>query len=370
MKQLWETDMNNPTNCQVCGNDTPYYMPARHEGIINLTFKYDDFIFNPAAGIDLNPTIERVAMDGTTLIEDLGGGGTAFNQKSIVGYDSVNQKYDIFIPSPCGLGSDEFASRYQCTVLTGNIGDQASIFIDTLNGGIYQKHYTFIIGEEVPPPLYLMSYSGGTATYMVNSRYQGLIIDPTIVPNLALVTLLTVPNKDVEIPCHRYKLSFSNGSTDYEFLSVPFECPPCDEDVITISNKNPLNFVDCCGSINSESLATVGGGSPETTQTNNRLSVYGYSKYQAPKMELEYASNCYHSKSRKIDRSIVQGRPMPYWLSDAMACVISGSKLYVEGEEHLLDGDTFIEENDVELTESQYLNLSLQKCKCEKSFFC
>lgn len=359
MNNLWEIDIDNPSGCLTNLNDDPYVMPYKEEGLLNLSFNM--FERTGISSILFSAHLYRTDIDGT-VIEDLGA-INAFNNKSLI-YGTTNPgRYDIFIPAPCGKGFNSNSYPYQSTVVTGAGGTTVTATIGSLGTKPYDV--TWVVGEPAPHPIYQI----GPWTYVINDKQYGTILGP----GLTAVDTLLPPPLSQDIPCHRYKLvlDYSGAGADlFEFYTVPFQCVSCnDGEVVVVDSFYPQDTIDCEGQI--KNYSNQFGNMPVlTTQLTHRVVLFGYLKKLASRLSLNYSSNCYHNSSSRIERRNLYGRAIPDWLEKDMASIIMGKTFYVDNEQYMIDGDRFTEEQDIELTDFQNINLTLRTCDCEVNFVC
>lgn len=356
MTNLWEYDINNPKECDVCTFDTGYVMPLKNEGVISLTF--DVFANTTLGGIPLDTKLYRTDLLGN-IVEDLGGINT-FNGMSIMFGDATKGRLDIFIPAPCGNGSDAFTALYQSQIATGTIGATAIVEIGTLGPTPFTVEFT--IGDPAPWPVYQI----GPNAYIINDQYQGTILTAGLV---FVDNMFSVQKTDV-IGCHRYMLELPDGSGGtLEFYTVPFQCDKCSDGVVELEGVYPLNQIDCEDQIQTVS-SPLGPTPPVDGQLTHRLCVYGYTKKRQPKLTLNYSENCFHNSSSKVDRFQLLGRAIPSWLQNDMAAVLMAKTLFVDNVELMVDGETFTEEQEIEMADFQNINLALRTCDCTLNFVC
>lgn len=352
MTDLWEYDINNPKQCQRNWHDIPYVMPYKAEGVLNLTFELTKY--TGITSIPFNIKLYRTEIDGT-ILEDLGGIAT-YNNKSLIFGNATEGRLDIFVPAPCGKGSNSFASLYQSTIVTGTPGAAASVELGTLGSDPYS--IDFIVGEPTPHPIYQI----GPSAYIINDRYQGTILTS----GLTYVDYMDKPNKTAIPPCHRYKLVI-NGTI--EFYTVPFQCAPCGDDVVIIESIYPSGTVDSLGIKQTESFAFSATPAIDGQYTH-RMVLFGYTKTLPARLEMRYASNCYHVGNSKVERYVLNGRAIPDWVNKDLAAVLMGKTLYIDNETYLIDGDAYTEIDDDDLSDFQPINLSLRKCENKVNFVC
>lgn len=358
MQNLWEKDINNPSECRACAHDIAYVMPYREEGLLNLHLNM--FELTGISSILFAAHLYRTDIEGN-VIEDLGA-INAYNNKALIYGTTKPGRYDIFIPAPCGKGGGVLLGRYQCTLVTGTPGTTVSASLGNLGSDPYDVEW--VIGEPAPHPVYQI----GKRAYIINDKVQGTILGP----GLTSVSQLFPPTTQVQVPCHRYKFVIDytgSGGKLYEFYTVPFQCASCNEDVVEIESTYPDNTIDCEGQIQTDSVAFSTMPAVDAMLIH-RLAIYGYTKKLPSRMTINYSTNCFHNSSERIERKQLLGRAIPDWLQADFESVMMGKNLFINNENLMIEGESLTEEQELELAEFQNINVALRTCDCTINFVC
>lgn len=367
INNLWE-ESSAQANCDLCPSDEPFFMPLERTDLVALRLQLPyQYVTANGGGLPIgsNARLRIVDEVGTTVLCDL---STANNGRFLFGQvnDNTNKvaQYQIYSPIPMveaggNVLSDPFTHYY----IDVSGGDWVNI-----SGTTTGADCDFIYGSD-PLPSMLVEIKPGRIVIPVRVVTIGFAVNVNNAPATPtlLYTTATGCNNDA-YQCFRFRLTltFATAGVTRDFYTKPFHLLRCGESV-RISGQYPSASTDPNGYLHTASWNISGIADP------NRLllRIPADIDREASRVVKSFNSKCFAYRTEVQRRYRLKSDPVPWWFAHEAENIAAGTGFAVDNVEYLNDtGDSMFQNNDIESSSFQNIDLPLQQCKSEKVFVC
>lgn len=352
MIQLFEKTSID-SNCDIGPNDEPFTMPILPQDHIYLRLQVPYYLVVANGGglpVGANINVDFVDVTGATILCDL---TTPASNKYLYNFfNNAGERiggYNFMIPMSF-VGYD-----YKTKAFSASTGNE---IVADVNGTIY----TWIYGVDNTPYPFIDYKSGGVCI-----RYPYLDPFTLYINGVGTVAgdLFTGDeNSCLGTYCFRVRIKVTFGATTYEYYTKLFQFNyVCEDDTLLITSSYGRGMIDCAGQYYNGGNATVGGN-------ELYLRINGDTERMPSKLTKTINQKCflYRSEVQKMIR--LRSLPMPQWFQDACETLMLGKNFKIDGVPYQLEQENIFENNDVQGSVFQNINVPLSTCKCENVFVC
>jgi len=360
---LWEQSSIG-ADCERCGIDAPFFIPAYRTDMMALRFQVPYYLVNANGGglpVGSNVRLKIVDQTGTTTLCDLGplnGGKFVWTRYN----DSTTKKAEYQFYFPIGM-ANELGQTYSHKYVDVNEGQYLEI-----SGSGTDADGGFTYGVDATPAIF-------------QEIKAGRLVFPFITPGIGLsVTLdgvaVSAPNVYSSITqcphenydCWRVMLSinFSISGVTKEFYTKPFKIERGCDSALRITGQYPGGTTDCNGYVHQGIMTPAIGDL-------NRLFIRIPADLNrgANKVKKTYNNKCFSIKGERIPIYQLNSEPMPEWMVDEVENIMLAKDTQYDNLPLMLtDTDSIFSTQDAPGFQYQNIDISLQSCKCLTIYSC
>ena len=364
VNNLWE-ESSEQANCDLCPSDDPFYMPLERTDMMSLRLQIPyQYVTANGGGVPINAsvTLSIVDEEGTTTLCNLGAasaGGFILGAYN----DATNKvaEYQVFAPLPLAdVGGNSYTQYY----FDVNVGD----YVVIIGGGDYNTA-SFVFGvDPLPANFYLVS----PTRVVVAGLPLAINVTNTITINGVLGAFTALYSAYTSclhenFDCFRYKFVavFATAGITWTMYTKPFKVLRCD-DSVRIATTYPSGTTDLNGYVHQSSF-NFSNVEPNLLFLRLPADV----EREANRVRKSYNAKCYNFRSEIQKRYRLKSDPVPWWFAAETENIAAGRDFNIDNVPYLMeDSDAIFENSDIESSNYQNINISLQQCKSEKVFVC
>jgi len=358
MIQLWEADAVNDSNCGICDNSEPFFIPVAYTDFIALRLNIPYVqVEDNGGGLPTSFKIEIFEYNGNTMIDTYGTTASGkFLYEYINDLDNRIAEYKMILPQPF---ADVDNVNYKVYYFPVSSGDKIKLDV---NGTIYYFRYGL---DETPFPL--IEYKSGRLCIGISNYDYGfttLTINgtPTSLTNIVTTALALSHYPD----CFRLKvtITFSTAGVTNVYYTKTFKMLNECENTVLVEAQYPTAAIDSAGHDHQQN---------GTTFHNGKLWMRFHADLEREKSKLKVSMNsrCYVYKSERVQMFRMKSDPFPQWMGQAFETLCGGQYFLVDGQRYYIeDVENVLTDSDVPGSNYQNIDLPLQQCKYENVFVC
>lgn len=360
---LWEQSSIG-ADCERCGIDEPFFIPAYRTDMMALRFQVPYYLVNAnGGGLPVGASIRLSIVDqtGVTQLCDLGNAASGRFMWSR--YNDPTEKkaeYQLYFPIPM---ANEIGQVFTHKYVDVNEGQYLEI-----SGSGTDADGGFVYGVDATPAIF-QEIKTGRLVFPFTTTPIGLTVtlDGVGVPTPNVYSTLTNCAHE-NYNCWRVKLTitFSISGVTKEYYTKPFKIERGCDTTLRITGQYPTGTTDCNGYVHNGIM------NPNIADLNRLfIRIPADLSRGANKVKKTYNNKCFSIKGERIPMYQLNSEPMPEWMVDEVENIMLAKETQYDNLPLMLtDTDSIFSTADAPGFLYQNIDISLQACKCLTIYSC